>query len=266
MAKTLVSLLSAAVRSERDDDFVEALLRAWAHVADADYHSLVRRCESTGTMQFWHPGEGRLGPDHRLEDLFSKLWFNKKPRERHPCVAAFLKNGPGAYLRSALEKDSLWKRRAHYRFLDKPQGIEDMISVFLTPSNGTLVMLQAGTRGPSFSPALVRLAGEFAAVANSLLIARGGFAHRPQTAASPNLTAREVEILNWVENGKRNTEIASILGLSPHTIRKHLENIFAKLGVETRTAAVAAIREATAGDQPARPGSNPIRQKNQKPA
>lgn len=201
-----------------------------------------------------------------LRQIHSKLWCNEKPLETHPSVAAFLKNGPGAYLRSALEKDSVWKRREHYSLLDKPQGIEDMVSIFLTPSNGTLVMLHAGTRGSAFSPAMVRLAGEFALVANTLLIARGGFAHRPQTAARATLTTREVEILDWVENGKRNSEIASILGLSHHTIRKHLENIFAKLGVETRTTAVAATRPATAGDQPARPGSNPIRQKNQKPA
>jgi len=248
MAKTLLSLLSAAIRSERDDDFVEALLRAWAHVADADYHSLVRRCESTGLVEFWHPGEGRLAPDHRLVRLFSKLWCNEKPMETHPSVEAFLKNGPGAYLRSALEKDSVWKRRAHYRLVDKPQGIEDMVSVFLTPSNGTLVMLHAGTREPAFSPPMVRLAGEFAAVANSLLIARGGFARKPQPAAPATLTARELQIMHWVENGKRNPEIASILGLSHHTIRKHLENIFAKLGVETRTAAVSAMHEAAADD------------------
>ena len=68
------------------------------------------------------------------------------------------------------------------------------------------------------------------------------FAEILPSPSTQNLTAREVEILCWVDSGKRNTEIASILGLSVHTIRKHLENIFAKLGVETRTAAAAAMR------------------------
>ncbi|MEO5671246.1 MAG: response regulator transcription factor [Ramlibacter sp.] len=51
------------------------------------------------------------------------------------------------------------------------------------------------------------------------------------------LTAREAEVLYWVVKGKINRDIGDILGSSPATVKKHLERIFAKLGVETRTAA-----------------------------
>jgi len=51
------------------------------------------------------------------------------------------------------------------------------------------------------------------------------------------LTAREAEVLYWVVKGKINRDIADILGASPATVKKHLERIFAKLGVETRTSA-----------------------------
>ena len=51
------------------------------------------------------------------------------------------------------------------------------------------------------------------------------------------LTAREAEVLYWVVKGKINRDIAAILGASPATVKKHLERVFAKLGVETRTAA-----------------------------
>ena len=57
-------------------------------------------------------------------------------------------------------------------------------------------------------------------------------------AAQPDLTVREREVLQWVAAGKTNAQIADILDASPRTIGKHLENIYAKLGVETRTAAV----------------------------
>jgi DNA-binding response OmpR family regulator/DNA-binding CsgD family transcriptional regulator len=51
------------------------------------------------------------------------------------------------------------------------------------------------------------------------------------------LTAREAEVLYWVVQGKTNRDIGEILGTSPRTVHKHLEHVFEKLGVETRTAA-----------------------------
>jgi len=53
------------------------------------------------------------------------------------------------------------------------------------------------------------------------------------------LTARESQILGWVARGKTNREVAELLWIAPTTVRKHLENVYAKLGVTTRTAAVA---------------------------
>jgi DNA-binding NarL/FixJ family response regulator len=53
------------------------------------------------------------------------------------------------------------------------------------------------------------------------------------------LTTREGEVLSWLSKGKTNRDIAQILGLSPRTVDKHLEQIYAKLGVENRTAAAA---------------------------
>jgi DNA-binding CsgD family transcriptional regulator len=58
-------------------------------------------------------------------------------------------------------------------------------------------------------------------------------------AAAFGLTAREAEVLYWVAKGKINRDVADILGASTATVKKHVERIFAKLGVETRTAAAA---------------------------
>ena len=52
------------------------------------------------------------------------------------------------------------------------------------------------------------------------------------------LTTREAEILMWVSRGKTNRDIGMILDSSPRTVNKHLEHIFEKLGVTTRSAAV----------------------------
>ena len=57
------------------------------------------------------------------------------------------------------------------------------------------------------------------------------------------LTAREAEVLLWIGHGKGTRDIAEILGMSPRTVQKHLEQIYSKLGVENRAAAAAiAIR------------------------
>lgn len=57
------------------------------------------------------------------------------------------------------------------------------------------------------------------------------------------LTVREAEVLLWIANGKPNRDIGEILGISPRTVNKHLEQVFAKLGVENRASAAAlAIR------------------------
>ena len=58
------------------------------------------------------------------------------------------------------------------------------------------------------------------------------------------LTTREAEVAAWLAKGKSNRDIADILSLSPRTIDKHLEIVFAKLNVENRTAAAALILEA----------------------
>lgn len=52
-----------------------------------------------------------------------------------------------------------------------------------------------------------------------------------------NLTPRVAETLLWIAQGKTNGDIASILGISEATVKKHVLEIFAALGVETRTAA-----------------------------
>jgi DNA-binding NarL/FixJ family response regulator len=57
--------------------------------------------------------------------------------------------------------------------------------------------------------------------------------------AKGTLSARELEVLDLVAKGKTSREIASMLTISEHTVRRHIENTFAKLGVNSRAAAIA---------------------------
>lgn len=60
----------------------------------------------------------------------------------------------------------------------------------------------------------------------------------PLALSALNLTPREAEVLSWVAQGKTNREIGLILASSARTVQKHLEHVFQKLGVESRTAAI----------------------------
>jgi DNA-binding response OmpR family regulator/DNA-binding CsgD family transcriptional regulator len=73
-----------------------------------------------------------------------------------------------------------------------------------------------------------------------LRLAKDSGAETPAEFSSElGLTTREGEVLSWLSKGKTNRDIAQILGLSPRTVDKHLEQIYSKLGVENRTAAAA---------------------------
>ena len=58
-------------------------------------------------------------------------------------------------------------------------------------------------------------------------------------AGSSDLTDRECEVLRLVATGATNREVASALVISEHTVGRHLQNIFTKLGVSSRAAATA---------------------------
>jgi DNA-binding CsgD family transcriptional regulator len=62
--------------------------------------------------------------------------------------------------------------------------------------------------------------------------------------AAACLSEREREVLQWIARGKANGEIAIILGISLHTVKRHVEKVLAKLGVESRHAAALSVLQA----------------------
>ncbi len=105
---------------------------------------------------------------------------------------------------------------------------------------GVGIELVASTNEPASPCLLVRNIGVAAAGESMLLLELGGDqAVSASRFASSALTPRETEVLSWVAKGKTNRDIGDILQLSPRTVNKHLEHIFEKLGVETRSAAAA---------------------------
>jgi DNA-binding CsgD family transcriptional regulator len=93
--------------------------------------------------------------------------------------------------------------------------------------------MQAGARTLSFS-----LIGRIGAGELLYRLTETGGGHEEAFLQSQfSLSAREAEVLLWIARGKPNKDISDILGISPRTVNKHLEQVFIKLGVENRSSA-----------------------------
>lgn len=125
-----------------------------------------------------------------------------------------------------------------YATLFRPWGIEHTMKLTLSsdPSHmkAFLFHRQAGARDFAERDRLVL----------DLLRPHLGELRGRSSSRCSGLTRREHEILAGVASGWTNAEIARTLFVTPNTIRKHLENIYAKLDVHTRTAALAKVSPA----------------------
>ena len=133
-------------------------------------------------------------------------------------------------------------------FSDRPNGsdrLPDALHRWVVQQMG---QLQEGHLAPSPDHTLI-VEGAGARLVVRLVADREGpllFLHEQRADETSRslralgLSRREAEVLTWVTEGKTNPEIAVILGLSARTVQTHLDRIFRKLGVETRTAAAAA--------------------------
>lgn len=72
-----------------------------------------------------------------------------------------------------------------------------------------------------------------------LQLERRGAALSARSLERLGLSRREAEVLRWLARGMTNVEIGTILRVSRNTVRTHLDRIYQKLGVKTRTAAAA---------------------------
>lgn len=85
----------------------------------------------------------------------------------------------------------------------------------------------------------------------------------PDLLLGLGLTPREAEVLAWIAQGKTNRETGLILEMSPRTVQKHLERVFDKLGVESRTGAILKAWQTGPYEDaglrpPSRPGRGPV--------
>jgi DNA-binding CsgD family transcriptional regulator len=135
----------------------------------------------------------------------------------------------------------LFERSPLYNEYYRPIGIRHAMALPIYVDGRLLVSFVFNRVGSAFGERELELAEAVRPHLASLYRLSGSIPKAaPADAAAQAVEAREV--LEWVAAGKTSRDIAAILGAKPRTIEKHLEHIYEKLGVETRTAAVMRAR------------------------
>jgi DNA-binding CsgD family transcriptional regulator len=131
-----------------------------------------------------------------------------------------------------------YRRTEFYAEINRPLGVEYMLQLYLDPRR-TDARFEFDRADSDFSERDRKVLDLLQAHFRQLLRAAR---RRPAApGAATELTPREREVIAHVAEGRTNDEIGRLLGISSHTVRKHLENAYDKLGARTRTAAVAAV-------------------------
>ena len=201
--------------------FPEPVLEALRRLVPCDVVAFHEHSESRRRVLV-HVGEpvGRLTPEIRAA--------HRRYKHQDPFRPA-----AGARTISDFVDVRTYRRTSLYQDVDRPLGITHMLQLYVDPevSDARLEFDRAesdfGARDRDALDLLLPHLRQFARRA------------RPR-ARLARLSPRERQVLEHVADGRTNAEIAWLLEISPETVRKHLENAYAKLGVHNRTAAVAA--------------------------
>ena len=125
-----------------------------------------------------------------------------------------------------------FRRTDFYQDIFRPYDISHQVSVLLSREGwiNTLTLNHA-------RPVSGKMKTLLTLASRHVRLAHGNACLAAPAIIPVTLTTREVEVFSWLRDGKRNGEIATILGCAKRTVDKHVENILRKTGAETRTAA-----------------------------
>ena len=218
----------------------EAALAAFREVSPGDHFSAICFNAATRRAEVFFL-------DHGWLQTGSGFWqAAQQTLCEHPLARRFLARRQAmALVRSREIPDAVWRRSVIYNEVDRPLGVADIATIYQTTVSDHVLVLTCGREGKFSDRDLVPI-HSFQRVLNALVPSCAGLAKAsaPLSAGTPDsrslaasLTGREREILHWLRQSKSNWEIGTIVGISHHTVRHHLENIYSKLGVETRVAA-----------------------------
>ena len=232
--RRMLDVLREAGDVEGGEPFPQPVLVALRRLVPCDVVAYHEQLNGAGDAEIVWTGEP-LGP------MMSEI------REAH---RRYWSESPLTPVYGARKYSDFLSRRAFHRLglyqeVSRPLGVEHMIRLWLDPRGAAMARLEFDRGGRDFRErdrvVLDLLLPHLEQFRRKAAARRGVVAQAVNGAAAELITPRELEVLKLVAEGKTNAEVAQLLWISPGTTRKHLENAFDKLGVHTRTAAVAAL-------------------------
>ena len=213
----------AVVLNRRDSQFSEhdrtLLALLWTHMTQA-VRNLRAASRQRGLPEFdgLPPGLGVVVLDRsgkvELCTEQARIWFTQY------CTEGFIQRE----IRSLPDPVAGWVAQALANRLLRLRGIADPVEpLILRRTDQCLAM---------------RLIADHGRGQHLILMDETTMNTPPDLLLGLGLTPREAEVLAWVAQGKTNRETGTILGMSTRTVQKHLEHVFDKLGVESRTGAI----------------------------
>ncbi len=212
-------------------------------------------CESASYNEL-KPGAGAsvvADPDEwlteRTVELFARL------AGENPLIAHYMRTGDG---RPARFSDFITRRRLHrltlYDELYRHIGVEHQIAFVLPSPPGEIIGIALNRQRRDFTGTeaamLELLRGPLRACYERLvereqligMLSAGGDVDLASRASALGLSERQVEVMSGVLAGASNAQVGLSLGISRRTVEKHLQNIYARLDVTSRTQAIARVR------------------------
>ena len=237
-----LDLLEQIVTPKDERHLAEVALAALCDVSQGDHFSAILYDPRSRVAEAMILGEGWLPSGDAFFDATNGVLIE------HPLVGKILQlRCPTVLVRSQEISNKEWHKSVIYNEVDRHLGVEDVIVSYHFTGSHRVLALSCG-QGRRFAERDIGAIESYHRVLERLALfsfAQSGQEEEPRRTlegASPasllaSLTPREHEILHWVREGKRDSEIGIILGISPRTAHSHLASIYRKLGVETRTAA-----------------------------